>query len=88
MLYGLGFCYVSDMRTRPDDVRQKDWQLGRRIQRLRKERNMSQWELGGKVHVSTVWISLIENGRKKPNLQLLDKIARALGVKASELLPY
>jgi DNA-binding XRE family transcriptional regulator len=49
---------------------------------------MTQEELAEKIHVSQTWITLIETGKKTPNLRLLQKIAQAIGVKAKDLLPF
>ena len=38
--------------------------------------------------VSQSWLARIETGREVPNLKRLQQIARALGVKVNELIPY
>ena len=49
---------------------------------------MTQEELAEKVNVSSGWISKIERGMYPPNMKLLTKIARALGVKVRDLIPF
>lgn len=67
---------------------QKDYKLGRRIQKLRQEREYTQEKLAEKVGVSTTWIGYIETGYRRPNLAMLSKIANALRVKVNDLIPY
>ena len=56
----------------------KDYRLGRKLQRLRKEKGLTQEQLAEKVRVSTTWIGYLETGYRKPNLKMLYKIAKAL----------
>lgn len=61
--------------------------LGKKVKRFRKELKLTQEQLAEKVGVSTNYIGFIEQGRYSPSLEVLNKIARALKVKPSELLP-
>ena len=65
-----------------------DYRLGRRIQRVRKDKAITQETLAEKIGVSTTWIGYIETAYRKPSLKLLYKIARALGVKVKDLFPF
>ncbi len=65
-----------------------DYRLGRNIQKVRQERKLTQEELAGKVGVSTTWIGYIETGYRKPNLKMIYRIARSLGVKVKDLFPF
>ena len=48
---------------------------------------MTQQELAKKAKVTTAYISLLESGNKKnPSLDVLKRLARALGVPVTELL--
>jgi transcriptional regulator with XRE-family HTH domain len=58
------------------------------MQKVRKARGLTQEQLADKIGTSTPWIGNIETGRVVPNLAMLQKIARALGVKVKELIPY
>jgi transcriptional regulator with XRE-family HTH domain len=60
--------------------------LSDNIRRLREERDWSQEELGKRAGVSGVHICTIEKGTRRPSLDVLDRIAQALGVSASSLL--
>jgi len=66
----------------------KDYRLGRKLQKLRKEKGLTQEELAEKVRVSTTWIGYIETGYRKPNLKMLYKIANALDVKVKDIFPF
>lgn len=59
---------------------------GQRIKSLREERGLTQVELAVIVNLSTVYIGFIENGRRRPSLRTLDKLARALKIPAKDLL--
>ena len=59
--------------------------VGYRIQKIRKERDLSRAELGQKVGLSADRIQQYENGARKPKDELLKKIAAALGVETAAL---
>jgi transcriptional regulator with XRE-family HTH domain len=61
-------------------------QLGRRIQRIRHERGLTQAELAERADVSPPYISHIERGVKTASLDTLAKIAESLGVALDSLL--
>ena len=60
-------------------------QLGMRIKFLRKERNWSQEDLALEADVNKNYICDLENGRRNPSLEILEKIAIAFGISLSEL---
>ena len=60
--------------------------LGRRIQRIRHERGLTQAELAERADVSPPYISHIERGVKTTSLDTLVRIAESLGVTLDELL--
>ena len=66
----------------------QDYRLGRRIQKIRQEKNLTQEKLAEKVGVSTTWIGYIETGFRRPNLKMIYKIARALGVNVKDIFPF
>lgn len=66
----------------------KDYRLGRKIQRIRKERELTQEKLAEIVGVSTTWIGYIETGYRRPSLKMVYKIANALGVKVKDIFPF
>lgn len=60
--------------------------LGRAIRRLRKDRQLSQEELGFESGIHPTWISHIESGRANPAWGTVRRIVRVLDVPLSELV--
>ncbi|HRN70787.1 MAG TPA: helix-turn-helix transcriptional regulator [Candidatus Woesebacteria bacterium] len=59
--------------------------LGKKVQKLRKEKELSQEELAHQLGISRVYMGFIEQGRETPSLKLLMKISRKFGVKVEDL---
>ncbi len=59
--------------------------LGRAIRRLRKERGLSQEELGHQAEIHPTWISHIESGRANPAWGTMRRLAAVLGVQVSDI---
>lgn len=59
--------------------------LGKKVQKLRHASKLTQEELAEKVGVSRAYMGYIEQGRNTPSLEVLEKIARILKVKLSDL---
>lgn len=59
--------------------------LGKKIQKIRKDRHLTQEELSEKIGISRAYMGYIEQGRNTPSLEVLDKIARVLKVPVSNL---
>jgi len=57
----------------------------KRIKKYRSEFGMTQEDLAEKVGVSRVYIGYVEQGRNTPSLEILEKIAKALKVKLSDI---
>jgi transcriptional regulator with XRE-family HTH domain len=57
-----------------------------RLKTLRAKSEMSQAALAQKVGVSREYIARLETGRHDPPLSTLEKLAKALGVRVTELL--
>jgi Predicted transcriptional regulators len=55
------------------------------LKRYREARNLTQEELSERIGVSTGFLGMMEIGRKWPNVDMLIRIARALGVRPGEL---
>lgn len=66
----------------------RDSALGKRIKRLRKKAGLTQEELATKINVSTTHVGLVETGKRRMSLKTLQKVARALGVKVRDILPF
>lgn len=60
-------------------------QLGMRIRFLRKSLNWSQEDLALEANVNKNYICDLENGRRNPSLDILERIALALHISLSEL---
>lgn len=60
--------------------------LGRAIRRLRRERDLSQEELGHLAEIHPTWISHIESGRTNPAWGTVRRIAKVLDVRLSEVV--
>ena len=56
------------------------------LRRYRAQRGLSQQQLADSVGIAKSYISSLELGYRAPNLNLLVKIASALGVRAGELV--
>lgn len=60
--------------------------LGRRINALRKEANLTLEQLGTRCNVSRAMLSSIERGDKSPTFPVVLRIAEGLGINLSDLL--
>ena len=60
--------------------------IGNRISRLRKSKNMTQEALAEQMGVSSQAVSKWENDQSCPDISLLTKLSRVLGVSTDELL--
>lgn len=56
------------------------------IKKLLKGKGMTQKTLARKIGISVTYLSEIENGKSKPSLKLLARIAAALNVSINDLL--
>lgn len=74
--------FYSYLATFPKKDR---YTLGRKIQRLRGVRGITQEELAEMVGISRVYMGYIEQGRESPSLKLLMKLSKKLGVKVEDL---
>lgn len=62
--------------------------LGARIREIRKAQKLSQEKLAEMVGVDYRYISVLELGKKAPSLEMIEKIATALGVEIRELFDF
>lgn len=68
-----------------DKIKKSKLELGKRIQRLRKSKDRTQEELAELLRISRTHMGHIEQGRKSPSMELLEKIARVLKVQVKDL---
>ena len=59
--------------------------LGNKIQLLRKAQGLSQEELAHASRISRTHMGHLEQGRKSPSLEVLERISRVLKVKIKDL---
>ena len=62
--------------------------FGTQLQKVRKEKRISQEELADLLSMHRTYIGMIEWGERNPTIRTLYKIAKALKVKAGDLLPF
>ncbi len=67
------------------DIRKK---FGNHLKALRLQRNLTQEELAERAGMHFTYVGQIERGLRNPSLINLEKIAKALKIKAGELLPF
>ena len=60
--------------------------FGAALRRVRLKAGLSQERLGLEAGVQRNFISLIETGQNQPTISTIAKLARALGMKASQLV--
>jgi len=64
------------------DVRQR---VGLNLQRMRRARGLSQEELAHLAAIHQTYLSGVENGRRNPSIQVLQRIAEAMGADLEDL---
>ena len=60
-------------------------QFGKRLRKLRRERDLTQDQLAEAAGISVDMLSNIERGVNAPSFETLAKLARVLGVRVREL---
>jgi len=64
------------------------FKFGQQLQKVRQAKGITQEELAGLLAMHRTYIGLIERGQRNPTIRTLYKIAKALKVPVSELLPF
>lgn len=59
--------------------------VSRNIQRLRREKGLSQEDVAHAADVHQTYLSGVEGGKRNPSIDVLSRIAKALDVDISEL---
>lgn len=65
------------------DIRKK---FGKRLRQLREERGWSQEEFADRAGLHRTYVSAVERGVRNPTLSVLERLAKALSMKLSELV--
>ncbi|WP_273384546.1 helix-turn-helix domain-containing protein [Actinobacillus porcinus] len=60
--------------------------FGRAIRQLRKEKNLSQENLGFEADLQRIYISKLELGQQQPSITTIYKLAIGLGCSATDLM--
>ena len=71
-------------KKKPLFTPREDRKLGRKIKKLRAEKDWTQQDLADKTKLSVVYIGYIETALRKPTLSTLRKLAKALDVQLGE----
>lgn len=66
--------------------RRNQEQLGRYLRVLRRQQNLTQEQLAERAGIHPTFVSRIESGRAMPSLDVLARVARALGVSSADVL--
>jgi DNA-binding XRE family transcriptional regulator len=80
-------CYCIGM-TEVNPLRNIYYVLGKRIQRLRQKKGLTQEQFAAEIHISRNYLGYVESGKKKPTVTMLKKIADGLGVKVKDLFTF
>jgi transcriptional regulator with XRE-family HTH domain len=57
---------------------------GRLVKKARQDRSLKAYYVARKAHISTWYLSVIENGKRSPSLKTLQAIAGAIGTDVTE----
>ena len=60
--------------------------VGLNLQRLRREKGLSQEELAHLAEIHQTYLSGVERGKRNPTITVLQRIAQALGADIDELV--
>lgn len=63
-----------------------DKNLKLNVRKYRKERKLTQFELGVQADITEDYVRAIEAGKRSPSLKVLGKLADALGVEPCQLI--
>ena len=63
-------------------------EFGRRIQRLRKSRGLTQEETARRAGIHATYLSGVERGLRNPSLKNIRAIAQALGAQVGDLFSF
>jgi transcriptional regulator with XRE-family HTH domain len=58
--------------------------VSKNIQRIRREKDLSQEEVAHRADIHQTYLSGVETGKRNPSILVVERIAKALGVDVSE----
>lgn len=73
------------MKSKPTQCHKHNAAFGRVLAELRRNRQLSQEELGFEANFDRTFISLLERGRRSPTLDTIFSLCRALDISFSQL---
>ncbi len=59
--------------------------VSRNIQRIRREKDLSQEEVAHRADIHQTYLSGVETGKRNPSILVVERIAKTLGVDVSEI---
>jgi len=59
--------------------------VSRNIQRIRREKDLSQEEVAHRADIHQTYLSGVETGKRNPSILVVERIAKALGVDVLEI---
>ena len=62
--------------------------FGEKVQKARKSKGISQEELAARLAMHRNYVGMIERGERNPTIRTLYKLAKVLGIKGGDLLPF
>lgn len=62
--------------------------LGKKVRQLRTDLELTQEKLGEMTNLDRTYISGIERGIRNPSIAAIERLAKALKVKASDLIDF
>jgi transcriptional regulator with XRE-family HTH domain len=62
----------------------KGYDIGKRLKEVRKERNLSLSEVSARTGVGVSYLSMLENNKRRVNLEILEKLAACYRVRLSD----
>jgi len=61
-------------------------QFGKKVREIRLKQGLSQGDIARRLNLHRSYISGIERGVRNPSLKVIQKVAKALGAKVSDIL--
>jgi len=87
MLLCMGF-FTTKEKDNTRKLSKEDALLAEKIQRVRRERNITQEDLSLKLGRNPSYIAYIETGRRGLSLPMVYKLARVLKIKLKDLFDF
>lgn len=63
-------------------------EIGQKLKKIRKDKNLKQWQVADEAKVTRSYYSRIESGTVNLSVEKLFRILAVLNVKSSDILPF